>query len=238
MPKKQHYLSEEEKTEVVCLFRTDDTETGLTLARRFNVDRGTIGRTLKRAMSEPELKALIRRKQSLRKIRDSIMCGLTKDPALIPSGMKHCRKCGRDKAVTCFPKESSRPDGLYSRCKDCAKEYDVQSHRRKQPKFRLLVYRKDAVKRGLPFALSFDDFKCFWQMPCYYCGADIETIGLDRFDNSRGYEEGNVVSCCTTCNGMKSSRSADDFVTHCRRVANHQVRANSAIATGGQGFHR
>lgn len=34
---------------------------------------------------------------------------------------------------------------------------------------------------------------------CIYCG-DTHNIGLDRIDNSRGHEIGNVVPCCYECN--------------------------------------
>lgn len=30
------------------------------------------------------------------------------------------------------------------------------------------------------------------------------SIGLDRIDNSKGYEPGNVVSCCNVCNTIKN----------------------------------
>lgn len=34
---------------------------------------------------------------------------------------------------------------------------------------------------------------------CVYCG-DTEKLGLDRIDNNRGHEMGNVVPCCYECN--------------------------------------
>lgn len=34
---------------------------------------------------------------------------------------------------------------------------------------------------------------------CFYCG-DTHNLGLDRIDNSRGHEIGNVVPCCYECN--------------------------------------
>lgn len=38
--------------------------------------------------------------------------------------------------------------------------------------------------------------------PCDYCGLELHErgIGLDRLDNTRDYELGNVVPCCVECN--------------------------------------
>ena len=71
------------------------------------------------------------------------------------------------------------------------------------------------------FDLSMADFMSFWQKPCFYCGVAIETIGLDRIDNSRGYEIDNVVPCCPICNYGKLNRTFDEFIEYCQRMANH-----------------
>ena len=40
---------------------------------------------------------------------------------------------------------------------------------------------------------------------CHYCKGPLNKkgSGLDRKDNSKGYIEGNVVSCCRKCNSVK-----------------------------------
>jgi hypothetical protein len=81
------------------------------------------------------------------------------------------------------------------------------------------TYRVNALKRGLVFELSFEDFLKFWQQPCHYCGDSIETIGLDRVDNTKGYSPDNVVSCCTRCNRMKLKEAYADFIDRCIKVA-------------------
>lgn len=73
---------------------------------------------------------------------------------------------------------------------------------------------------------------------CYWCGKNpqlphgnghipkdlvIPVNGVDRRDNSLGYVEGNVVSCCATCNEMKMDRAEEEFLAHCRRVVDHQA---------------
>lgn len=91
--------------------------------------------------------------------------------------------------------------------------------------------RSNAVRRGIPWSLTKGQFIAFWQKPCTYCGGAIETIGLDRIDNTRGYEVGNVVPCCGVCNRMKSNMTREEFLAHCTMVA--QI-ANAARACGGR----
>ena len=56
--------------------------------------------------------------------------------------------------------------------------------------------------------------------PCDYCGLvpDINEIGIDRINNSKGYNIHNVVSCCTTCNFVKSDFDVDDFLNQCKNI--------------------
>ena len=82
-------------------------------------------------------------------------------------------------------------------------------------------YRTSAKSRGLMFALSVEEFSEFWQKPCFYCGSSIETIGIDRVDSELGYFIGNVVSCCFVCNYAKLDRTQEEFIDHCKRVANN-----------------
>lgn len=51
--------------------------------------------------------------------------------------------------------------------------------------------------------------------PCYYCGLEVSfpesRNGIDRIDNSKGYESENVVSCCKWCNSAKMERTLEEF---------------------------
>jgi hypothetical protein len=41
---------------------------------------------------------------------------------------------------------------------------------------------------------------------CYLCGKEENEThknGIDRFDNTKGYTEENIRSCCVSCNYMK-----------------------------------
>lgn len=99
--------------------------------------------------------------------------------------------------------------------------------RKKSKSFSFSNYKYNASRRGYAFCLTFDEFIFFWQKPCNYCSAQIETIGIDRVDNSIGYEIGNVVPCCKVCNRGKDTLSREEFIGWCRRVAmKHPVVIN------------
>ena len=61
--------------------------------------------------------------------------------------------------------------------------------------------------------------KHFGKKPCYYCGSEIETVGIDRVDNKIGYEFDNCVPCCGLCNKMKNSYNSKKFVEHCKKIS-------------------
>lgn len=72
--------------------------------------------------------------------------------------------------------------------------------------FRMAIFQ--AKTRGLSFDLTFDEFKTLRKNPCHYCGGALPetTGGLDRIDNSIGYEHGNVLPCCKDCNFHRGNK--------------------------------
>lgn len=76
-------------------------------------------------------------------------------------------------------------------------------------------------RRGIEFKLDFDYFMQFWQKPCTYCGDEMPYIGLDRIDSELGYIEGNICSCCGTCNKMKQRMTVEDFLSRCKKIINN-----------------
>jgi hypothetical protein len=51
-------------------------------------------------------------------------------------------------------------------------------------------------------------------LPCVYCKSVNFTRpnGIDRVDNTLGYELGNVIPCCSVCNRAKSNLPLDYFL--------------------------
>lgn len=107
--------------------------------------------------------------------------------------------------------------------------------RKKPPNFQkafervLNRYKASAEKRGLTWELD-DIFTMLITQQCTYCGigpATTETAfgaalaynGIDRVDNTRGYELGNVVPCCWYCNRAKGSMKAQEFEAWLNRIA-------------------
>lgn len=97
------------------------------------------------------------------------------------------------------------------------------------------IYRRGATQRGYSFNLSLEIFKELTALPCSYCGAlpatEMKTTprgstfygsfiynGLDRVDNSIGYEEANVVPCCYMCNRMKNAHSEQEFLSKIKQI--------------------
>jgi len=82
-------------------------------------------------------------------------------------------------------------------------------------------YMRSASKRDINFQLSFDEFKSVVCQPCFYCGTftEGESIGIDRFDNSKGYILENCRPCCDTCNRMKWTFHPEFFIEKCKILA-------------------
>lgn len=85
--------------------------------------------------------------------------------------------------------------------------------------------RADAATRGLEYTLDPRLARDLVTDNCFYCGAaPIPVNGIDRVDNSRGYVEDNVVSCCTVCNTAKLDKSLLAFTGWVARAYAHQER--------------
>jgi len=95
-------------------------------------------------------------------------------------------------------------------------------------------YKESAKHRNVPWDLNENDAHKLMRQNCFYCGATPNTIGgtslfnglfiyngLDRFDNSRGYNIDNVVPCCFKCNNAKLDMTAEDFITWLLRASEY-----------------
>lgn len=96
-------------------------------------------------------------------------------------------------------------------------------------------YRHRAKEKGSVFGLSLEECSKLFSQNCHYCKASPSSFktnktntsqfyynGIDRIDNSRGYEKDNVVSCCGQCNRAKGVLSQKDFYDWIQRVKNFQ----------------
>lgn len=96
------------------------------------------------------------------------------------------------------------------------------------------MYQVSAKLRGHPFSLTLEQVATFLGKECGYCGAPplnavsvvddgthfkLRYQGIDRVDNRRGYEVGNLVSCCAPCNRAKGVTPVGEFIERARRIA-------------------
>lgn len=94
-------------------------------------------------------------------------------------------------------------------------------------------YQKNAKIRNHEFLLTKEEFIPFLKMPCYYCGKEPSNYktrklkqgtyiykysGLDRKENTIGYQISNVVSCCKLCNTIKGTLSYDLWTQHLENI--------------------
>ena len=102
-------------------------------------------------------------------------------------------------------------------------------------------YRVQAKQRGFAWNITENEFDVLILGKCHYCGippsnhkkgkspssGDLVYSGIDRKDNSRGYEKDNVVACCIDCNRLKGKMAYDRFVAWLGRVTAYR----SSLAT-------
>lgn len=92
--------------------------------------------------------------------------------------------------------------------------------------------------------LGEDVWKSIVFKPCTYCGKTdirlsisnknksnltdeqiekytVRMNGIDRVDSSKGYVDGNMVPCCSTCNWMKSNLLVGEFLAHIKSIHEH-----------------
>ena len=99
----------------------------------------------------------------------------------------------------------------YQTNKEAFTEKERAHYRTSKGKFTSI--KKTSKARGINFSLPFDLYESqLWGKPCHYCGCDIEITGLDRKDNDKGYEVGNVVPSCQSCNAKKYDKPYEEFI--------------------------
>jgi hypothetical protein len=93
-------------------------------------------------------------------------------------------------------------------------------------------YKVCARNRGIEFSLNRIDFVDLIYRPCHYCGrppsqfcrkgkAILTYSGVDRQDNSLGYDVHNCVPCCKQCNQAKMNYPKVEFLLWLKRAYEH-----------------
>lgn len=68
-----------------------------------------------------------------------------------------------------------------------------------------------AKRRKLEWGLTKEEYELAIKSNCYYCDYNLGKAteagtGLDRIDNSKGYINGNILSCCSICNRIRTNQ--------------------------------
>jgi len=140
--------------------------------------------------------------------------------------------CGKEKIIKGVLLSSGKTTscGCYNVSKS-RKDYGESSFNRL-----LRSYKNNAKRMGREFLLTTEFFKEITKNNCFYCGIEPKNTskggrcygeyiynGIDRIDNSLGYIEGNVISCCSTCNHAKATLGQNEFLTWIERVYEHSI---------------
>jgi hypothetical protein len=86
------------------------------------------------------------------------------------------------------------------------------------------TYKRSALKRGLSFDLTFNEFCTLIKQNCFYCGSSPQEYkiegfsgflcnGIDRVNNKFNYTVKNTVCCCRYCNAAKMNLTVEEFFT-------------------------
>lgn len=80
-------------------------------------------------------------------------------------------------------------------------------------------YRDRAERKDLIFDIPYLAFEYLIKQPCFFCKhkKGLETVGIDRLDNSQGYISGNCVPCCWDCNRLKSNKTLSEHISFLKR---------------------
>ena len=150
----------------------------------------------------------------------------------------HC-DCGQDREV----RSCNLTSGNTTSC-GCLQRELTSKRARKPPGHAASravwnYYKRNAKTRGLGWELSWEAFSTMIRSPCYYCGIMNGTItrmphgdtlahnGIDRKDNSLGYNVDNAVPCCKICNLAKNNLSEDEFVAWIERLTLYHTKRAS-----------
>jgi len=94
----------------------------------------------------------------------------------------------------------------------------------------MYIYKQSSNKKGVPFALSKEDFNRLINGDCEYCKRIPTTwFGIDRVVPSLGYVLSNVVSCCLDCNVDKLGDDVKTMMKRNERIADRVDTGELAI---------
>lgn len=163
--------------------------------------------------------------------------------------MKRCFKCKENKSYDLFFKHKQTSDGYHSWCKACCTLGNALSRQKVnstidgRAKIFLRNAKNSAAKRNQEFSLSVEDVVAFWREQdgfCAYTGRQmslepglLNTVSIERIDNSIGYTKENTILVCQAVNRMKSDFNFDEFFDLCSDIVHFLGDDKLQLAVGG-----
>jgi hypothetical protein len=99
----------------------------------------------------------------------------------------------------------------------------VTAWRKQNYNYKMKGIREQAISKGIQIEEGFfpDIAVDLMKQNCFYCCRNDSSCvnGIDRMDNSKGYNKLNCVPCCKYCNFIKKALDAHTFVERCVHIA-------------------
>jgi len=137
-----------------------------------------------------------------------------------------CEDCGKER-FSSLPNLVRNKNSFYIKnketpCKVCAIKRlgGVKHYNYKHGIRGYTNYAQGAKQRGYTFNLTTSQFTGLIGKKCYYCGDTGG--GIDRVDNTIGYEINNCVSCCRNCNYAKRNLTQHEFLILIKKIYEYQ----------------
>lgn len=92
---------------------------------------------------------------------------------------------------------------------------------------KLMETKHNARTRNIEWNVTDEHATERFKRPCAYCGKMAKEgawNGIDRIDNTRGYEIDNCAPSCFRCNKAKGIMSLKEFFEMCRDVVAYQIK--------------
>lgn len=135
-----------------------------------------------------------------------------------------CQLCGKSKDPKTFYRAGKKSTRLRNICISCRAKQRLLPEKTKKrrewlysipARFRNAKKESEAINRL--WTISETEYKFLAVQPCHYCKKTFFTMGsgLDRIDNTKGYELSNVLPCCKYCNGLRSNKLTVEEMEFC-----------------------
>ena len=130
--------------------------------------------------------------------------------------------CGKEKIVPGYKlRSTTKSCGCLIIERSKARSSDPEFYKKYPNIARMyLQYKKGAYKRKLSFSITPEEFEKLTLSLCHYCGSIIERNGIDRKDNSVGYDLSNCLPCCWQCNRSKLAMPYEEFIAWIDKLVN------------------